>query len=76
MFKFQGRGHNDNSVPSLPLCASIACTDEAVNSETASIVNEIDDDVPGDGDVPNLAPCATPEGINDNEDIGGIPHRK
>ena len=76
MFKFQGRGHNDNSVPSLPLRASIVSADEAVNSETASIVNEIDDDVPGDGDVPDLAPCATPEGNNDNGDVGGIPHHK
>jgi hypothetical protein len=50
--------------------------DEAVKGETASIVNDIDDDVPGDGDIPDLAPCAIPEGNSDNEDIGGIPHRK
>ena len=46
--------------------------DEAVKGETASIVNDIDDDVPGDGDIPDLAPCAIPEGNSDNEDIGGI----
>ena len=76
MFKFQGRGHNDDKIPSLQRGASIAREDEAVKGKTVRVVNGIDDDIPGDGDIPDLAPCAAPDGNNNNDDNGVIPDRK
>ena len=54
MFKFQGRDHNDDNIPSLQRGAFVAREDEAVKGETASVVNGADDDIPDDGDVPDL----------------------
>ena len=76
MFKFQGRDHNDDNIPSLQRGAFVAREDEAVKGETASVVNGADDDIPDDGDVPDLAPCAAPNDNNNNDDNGVIPDRK